>query len=65
MWAKLESVADFSSVHTLAILSAVSLQNGVGLSKCWMRCGSRHRIFKGKPVWGFQEDGEQAKLGYF
>lgn len=50
MWARLESVADFSSAHTLAILSAVSLQKGVGLSKCWMRCGRRHRIFKGKPA---------------
>lgn len=60
MCAKLESVADFSSVHTLAILSAVSLQNGVGLSKCWMRCGRRHRIFKGKPVYRAQEDREQS-----
>ncbi len=49
MCARLASVADFSSAHTLAIRSAVSLQNPVGLSKCWTRCGSRHRIFRGKP----------------
>lgn len=35
---------------TWAILSALSLQNWVGLSKCWIRCGSRHRMLSGKPA---------------
>lgn len=34
---------------TWAILSAISLQNWFGLSKCWIKWGRRHKTFSGNP----------------
>lgn len=35
---------------TFAIRLAVSLQNWVGLSKCWIKWGSKQRMLRGKPI---------------
>ena len=41
---------DLNLLHTFAILSAVSLQNWVGLSKCWIKWGNKHKMLRGNPA---------------
>lgn len=41
-----------NNFDTWAILSAISLQNWFGLSKCWIKWGRRHKTFSGNPRTG-------------